>query len=307
MARGVRRQGAADEGKNLRRGERRRPIASGARLGGFDRPSQRPVICDPQDRGGGVERRTPLPCRVRGQFPPDEQMLARRPGVGARPGEVDRVAQARLVLGPAGPRNAGGGGGKRQPPAENAGPGRIFAHDRVEAGERRAGEKGGLGLAFRWIFPARPRRESRRRGRRKAFGFPANQRGRACGKGYLAAALLASFDPANRRACQLIGNVPEGCIISQLYIDVCQMFYRHSRLRGTLRRLANLCRISSQYGRRIKHGRWSACRLNLVIEFSISECSRSTRNIPQARYLPCPSSLADRARPPDLARRAASL
>jgi hypothetical protein len=66
------------------------------------------------------------------------------------------------------------------------------------------------------------------------------------------------------------------------------MYYPHSRLRGMLRCLANLCRISSQYGQRIKHGRWSACRLNLVIEFSISECSRSTRNIPQARYLPLP-------------------
>ena len=109
-------------------------------------------------------------------------MLPRRPGIGARPGEMERVAQSRLVLGPAGARHAGGGGAKRQPLAENAGPGRVFADDRVEAGERRAGEKGGFGLAFRRDLPRAPRRERRRRGG-EGSGVPANQRGRACGEG----------------------------------------------------------------------------------------------------------------------------
>ena len=70
---GASRQGAPREGKDLRRGERRRSGAAGARLGGVDRLLQRLVVRDPQDLGGGVERRTPMPHRAGGQFPPGEQ------------------------------------------------------------------------------------------------------------------------------------------------------------------------------------------------------------------------------------------
>ena len=88
QAPGVRRQGASGEAENLRRGERRRAIPSGARLGDFDRLLQGLVMRDPKNLDGGAERRTPLPCRARGQIPPGAQMLARRPRIGARPGEV---------------------------------------------------------------------------------------------------------------------------------------------------------------------------------------------------------------------------
>ena len=143
---GARRQGAPGEGKDLRRGERRRSVASGARLGGVDRLLQRLVMRDPQNLGGGVERRTPMPRRACGQFPPGEQTLARGSRIGPRPGEMEGVAQRRLVLGPAGAAHTGGGGAERQAPTENAGPGRVFADDRVEAGKRRAGQKGGFGF-----------------------------------------------------------------------------------------------------------------------------------------------------------------
>src|SRR5271169_2046076 len=57
LAPGALRQNAPGEGKNLRRGERGRSFASGARLGGVDRLLQRPVMRDPQNLGGGVKRR----------------------------------------------------------------------------------------------------------------------------------------------------------------------------------------------------------------------------------------------------------
>ena len=55
LAPGALRQGAPREGKDLRRGERRRSIAP-ARLGGVDRLLQRLVVRDPQDLGGGGEK-----------------------------------------------------------------------------------------------------------------------------------------------------------------------------------------------------------------------------------------------------------
>ena len=101
-----------------------------------------------------------MPDRAGGELPPGEEPPSRGSGIGARPGEMERVAQARLVLGAAGAHDAGGGGAERQAPAQNAGPGRVFPDDRVEAGERRAGEKGGFGVAFRRVRRRAPRRET---------------------------------------------------------------------------------------------------------------------------------------------------
>ena len=163
----ARRQGAPGEGKGPRRGERRRPAASGAIPGGVDRHLQRLVVWDPQNRGGGLDRGPPLPGRATDELPPGEQMLPRRPRIGARPGEMQRVAQRRRVLGAAASQDAGGGGAERQSPAENAGPGWILPDDRVEPGERRAGQKGGFGLAFRRPDSPRPGGKRRQRGRQR--------------------------------------------------------------------------------------------------------------------------------------------
>ena len=124
-------------------------------LGGVDRLLQRLVVRDPQDLGGGGERLPPMPDRAGGEFPPGEEPPARGPGIGARPGEMERVAQARLVLGPAGAQDARRCGAERQAPAPDARPRRVFPDDRVEAGERRAGQKGGFGVAFRRVSRAR--------------------------------------------------------------------------------------------------------------------------------------------------------
>jgi len=164
MAPGVRRQGAPGESEDLRRGEGRRPAAGGARLGGVDRLLQGFVVRDSQNLGGGVERRTPMPRRARRQFPPGDERPSRGPRIGARPGEMEGVAQARLVLGAPGPQNAHRRGAERQALAENAGPGQVLPYDRVERGKGAAGEKGGFGLAFRRIFRPRPGGKRRRRG-----------------------------------------------------------------------------------------------------------------------------------------------
>ena len=96
-------------------------------------------------------------------------------------------------------RDAGGGGGEREALAPGAGPGRVFAHDRIEPGERGAGEKPGFGLGFRGMDGARPGRERRRRGGRRARdGGRIGAREHA--EPYLTAALLASLWAANRRA-----------------------------------------------------------------------------------------------------------
>src|SRR5271165_2046899 len=54
LAPGARPQGAPREAEEASRGERRRPMAFGARLGGVDRLLQRLVVRDPQGGGGGV-------------------------------------------------------------------------------------------------------------------------------------------------------------------------------------------------------------------------------------------------------------
>ena len=173
----------------MRRGERRRPGAGGAGLGGVDRLLQRLVVRNPEDLGGGGERGPPLPGRAGGELPPGEKEPSRGPGIGARPAEMERVAQGRLVLGAAGARTLAAAALERQAPAENAGPGRVFADDRVEAAERRAGEKGGFGVAFRRVDRPRPGRETAPARRPEGLGLPANQRARACAKGYRTAAL----------------------------------------------------------------------------------------------------------------------
>ena len=56
---------------------------------------------------------------------------------------------------------------ERQAPAEHAGPGRVFPDGRVEAGKRRAGQKGRFGVAFRRVPGPRPGGKRRRRGGRR--------------------------------------------------------------------------------------------------------------------------------------------
>lgn len=59
--------------------------------------------------------------------------------------------------------DAGGRGAQGEAATPGAGPGWVFTHDRIEAGERCAGEKPGFG--FRRIFRASPGRKRRCRGR----------------------------------------------------------------------------------------------------------------------------------------------
>jgi hypothetical protein len=101
------------------------------------------------------------------EFAPGQQPPSRGPGIGARPGEMESVAQSPLVLGPAGATHIGRGGAERQAPAPDARPGRVFLDDRAELAERRAREKGGLGVVFRRLDSARPGRERRGRGPRR--------------------------------------------------------------------------------------------------------------------------------------------
>ena len=126
-------------------------------------------MSDPQNLGGGDKRGPPLPGRAGGELPPGEKHLSCRSGIAASPAQVERVAQARLVLGAAGARNAGGGGAQRQALAENAGPGRVFTDDGVETGERRAGEKRRFGFRFGRVDRPRPAGKRPRRGGRKAL------------------------------------------------------------------------------------------------------------------------------------------
>src|SRR5277367_1800869 len=84
-------------------------------------------------------------------------------------------------------------------PVYGAGPRRVFAHDRVEPGERGAGEEGGFGLGFRGMDGARPGRKRRRRGGRATWDFE-RIGAREHAQRYLAAALLASGKRRNRRA-----------------------------------------------------------------------------------------------------------
>ena len=91
--------------------------------------------------------RTATAGRAGGELPPGEKDLSCRSGIAASPAQVECVAQSGLVLGAAGAGNARrrrstpGAGAKRRPRAG-------FPDDGVEAGERRAGEKGGFGFRF---------------------------------------------------------------------------------------------------------------------------------------------------------------
>src|SRR5271170_5371874 len=84
-------------------------------------------------------------------------------------------------------------------PVYGAGPRRVFAHDRIEAGERGAGEEGGFGLGYRGMDGARPGRERRRGGGRGAWDGGRIGAREHAGR-YRVAALLASLRAANRRA-----------------------------------------------------------------------------------------------------------
>ena len=73
-----------------------------------------------------------------------------------RAGEMKGVAQRRLVFVSADARHAGGGDGECETVSPGAEPGRVRAHDRVQARERGAGEKGGFRLCFQGIVGSRP-------------------------------------------------------------------------------------------------------------------------------------------------------
>jgi len=128
-----------------------------------------------------------------------KQMSTGGSRVGARPAEMEGVAQAGLVLRAAGLRDAGDRRGEGETAAEDAGPGPVLAKDRIEAGKGGAGEKGGFRFGFRDKFYARPSRERRWRGSRKALDF----RGMGGGEpaaAYSMAARLAIFFAMKRRA-----------------------------------------------------------------------------------------------------------
>ena len=153
-----------------RGGERRQPMAVGA---SFDRRLQGFVARDFQNLGGAFDLRAPLArgrCRQRA---PGEEPTSGGSGVGAGAGQMEGVAQRRSVLAATCARHAGGGGCEREPLAPDVAPGRVFADDRVEARERRAGEKGRFRLSFRWISGA-PRRGAASRRAAQRPGFPAN-------------------------------------------------------------------------------------------------------------------------------------
>ena len=95
---------------------------------------------------------------------------SRGSGIAARPGEVERIAQRGLVFSAAGAAHACRGGAQGQPPAPDAGPRRVFADDRVEAGKRRAGEKGGFGVSFRAHGWPAPKPETAAARRPEGFG-----------------------------------------------------------------------------------------------------------------------------------------
>jgi len=124
-------------------------MAFGARLGGVDRLLQRLVVRDPQGGGGGVERRTPMPHRASGQFPPGDEPPSRGAGIGPRPAQMERVAQSRFILGAAGVQDAGGGGAERQPmtPAQG-GFSRTTASSRASAAPARNAASAPLSGAF---------------------------------------------------------------------------------------------------------------------------------------------------------------
>ena len=82
------------------------------------------------------------------QLPAGEKEPSRGSGIAAGPAEVERVAQSGLVFDAAGAAHACRRGAQGQAAAEDAGPGRVLADDGVEAGKRRAGEKGGFGFRF---------------------------------------------------------------------------------------------------------------------------------------------------------------
>ena len=192
-------EGAAGELERPRGGERRRPGAGGAGLGGLDRRLQRVVAGEVQGRGGDRDRGSPSSYGSGGERAPGPQPASRRSGIGAGASEVERVAQRRLVFVAAGAGDAGGRGMQGEALAPGAGPGRIFAHDRIEPGERGAGEEGGFGRGFGRVQGARPGRERRRGGGRGAWDGGRIGAREHAGR-YPIAALLASPWGQNRRA-----------------------------------------------------------------------------------------------------------
>ena len=169
-------------------------LAAGAGLGGVDRLLQRLVMRNPQNLGGDGERGPPMPGRATDEFPPGDEPPSRGSGIGARPGEMERVAQRRLVLGPACARarwrrrrSAPGDGGKRPPRAGFAGRPR-----RGGKAPRRRERR--LRPRFPADFRPRPRRERRRRGGRRP-GVVGESARSSIRRGYATAALSPRSRP----------------------------------------------------------------------------------------------------------------
>ena len=102
----ARRQGPPSQGKGARGGERRRSGGGGAGLGRLESLFQRSVVRNPENLGGGGQRGAPLAGRALAKLPAGEKELSRGSGIAARPAEVQRVAQRRLVFGAAGAAHA---------------------------------------------------------------------------------------------------------------------------------------------------------------------------------------------------------
>ena len=208
-------QGAPRLGESVRGGERRRPGGGGARLGRLERLFQRFVVSNPENLGGGGNRGPPLPGRTGGELPAGEKEPSCGSGIAARPAEVERVAQGGLVFRAAGAAHACCGRSQGQALATDAGPARVFADDDVEAGERRAGAKGGFGFRFGRVDGARPSRKRRRQGNREALDS-LRISAREHAKRYPTTALLARPAATNRRACR-VARMSDKLALSDIY------------------------------------------------------------------------------------------
>ena len=165
---GGRRQRATRQLMGARGRERRQARTGDASLGGGDRRLQRSSSDGIRKSFGGArDRGAPLSGRSGRERAPGQQPASRRSGIGARPSEVERVAQRRLVFAAAGAAHAGGGGSSarrwRQAPAQG-GFSRTIASSRASAAPARnpasASVSGG-------VEGARPGRERRRGGGRE--------------------------------------------------------------------------------------------------------------------------------------------
>ena len=160
------------------RGDRGRPAAParlperGGELRRLLRIERRLQVGGDGGEARGAERIAGASERPEGGVDP-----SRRPELLPGFREGDRVAQRRLVLAPVEQvLRHRGGAFQRQAAAPDAGPWRVGFGDGIERGQRRAGEKQGLGLGILAKRPARARPGGRakavRRGRARRESSP---------------------------------------------------------------------------------------------------------------------------------------